>query len=107
MNINIRGKNIEIGMALQEHIQLQASQVLSKYYENIPQVQVNIGRDAHLFTSHIQVHVGKDFFADANGKGNTAYEAFNMALEHAAKQVRRHKRINHDKHHRKEAQKRK
>lgn len=106
MNIQIRGKHTDIGEALTAHIQSQISSVIGKYYDNIPDINVTIGKDANLFTCHIQVHVGKNFFAEADGKNDDAYKAFAESLEHAAKQVRRHKRIEHDTHHRKEAQNR-
>ncbi len=106
MNIQIRGKHIDIGESLTNHIQTQMESQIGKYYENIPDANVTMGKDANLFTCHIQVHVGKNFFAEANGQGDDAYKAFADALEHAAKQVRRHKRIDHDTHHRKDAQSR-
>ncbi len=106
MNIQIRGKHIDIGPSLSEHIETQMASHIGKYYENIPDINVTMGKDAHLFTCHIQVHIGKNFFAEADGSGDDAYKAFGEALDHAAKQVRRHKRIDHDTHHRKEAQNR-
>jgi hypothetical protein len=53
---------------------------------------VTFSRHAHEFRSDISVHVGRNIMAQSHGTAGDPYIAFEVACEHVAKRLRRHKR---------------
>ena len=92
MKVRVSGKQIEIGEALPGLVQARIESAIGKHFGG--------GADAHAVFSHEGVgfrcdcaaHLDSGVVLKAEGRGNDAYRAFDAALEHLEKQIRRYKR---------------
>lgn len=101
MQISVSGKGVDIGSALQSHIEKQIEEHVTKYIDRVTSVNVVISREAHLFrvdiTGNIGTHSG--LVVRSRGALEDVYAAFDEALDKIVKQLRRYKRkiTNHHK----------
>lgn len=101
MQITVSGKGVDVGAALQSHIETQLEEHVKKYIDRVTSVSVVISREAHLFrvdiTGNLGTHSG--LVVRSRGSSEDVYAAFDEALEKASKQLRRYKRkiTNHHK----------
>jgi ribosomal subunit interface protein len=98
MQITVRGKQLDVGDALRNHAEESLRSVLAKYFSNPIEANVLMTRDAHLFRSQIHVHVGRGIDLHCQANGDAPYRAFDSAVEHLARRLRRHKRRLRDHH---------
>lgn len=98
MDVQITGKGIDLGEALQVHVTDQMNTGVHKYFDRGAEASVNFGKDGHQFTTEATVHLASGVFLAANGKGGDAYAAFDEAMEKLEKRVRRYKRRLKDHH---------
>lgn len=92
MQLSVNGKQVDIGDALREHIEGSLPSAVGKYFEQSTDSQVTVSKENHTFRVDIQVHVGKRVLVQGQGKSGDAYGAYDEALEHVAKRLRRYKR---------------
>jgi ribosomal subunit interface protein len=103
MRIRVSGKDIDIGEALQSHVNSELTESTSKYAGRPTDATVTFSRDGFGYSCEIFVHLSTGLTAQANGSAAEIYAAFEAARERMAKQLRRHKRRLKD-HHRERAQ---
>lgn len=101
MQITVKGKQLEVGDALRGHVESALTAAVSKYFSNPLESQIVFTREAHLFRADVSVHVGRGILVQGQALAPDAYAAGDAAIEHVAKQLRRHKRRLRD-HHTKE-----
>ncbi|MFK7866184.1 MAG: ribosome-associated translation inhibitor RaiA [Alphaproteobacteria bacterium] len=92
MELTIRGKQVEIGNALREHVEGTLPASIGKYFDNTTDAAVTFSKQGSAFLADIQVHVSKRVIVQGSGKGKDAYFALDEAAEHALKRLRRYKR---------------
>jgi len=102
MELSVKGKQIDVGDALREHVATQLKEVVGKYFGGSLNAQVTFSREAHLFRADITVHAGRGMMIQSNASASEAYPAFDMALDRIAARLRRYKTKLKD--HRAEAQ---
>jgi ribosomal subunit interface protein len=91
--ITVSGHQVDVGDGLTEHATNQLQSVAAKYFGGAETIAVTFSRTGKGgFGCAIRVHTGKNLFFDGEADHADAYAAFNMALEHVAKQLRRRKR---------------
>lgn len=98
MDISIKGKRLDVGDALRSHVEDHLAAAVSKYFSKAHDANVTISREAHLFRADISVHPLRGVLVQGRSNADDAYAAFDTALEHIAKQLRRYKRRLNDKH---------
>jgi ribosomal subunit interface protein len=98
MRIRVSGKDIDIGEALQTHVNGELGESLGKYAGRPTDATVTFSRDGSGFHCEIFVHLSTGLTAQANGAAPDIYPAFEAARERMAKQLRRHKRRLKDHH---------
>jgi len=98
MHITVKGKQIEVGEALRGHVEDALTAAVGKYFSNPLESQIVFTREAHLFRADISVHVGRGILIQGQAAAPDAYVAGDQAVEHVAKQLRRHKRRLRDHH---------
>ncbi|MEE4212145.1 MAG: ribosome-associated translation inhibitor RaiA [Parvularcula sp.] len=98
MDVQITGKGIDLGEALQTHVREGISAGVRKYFDRGAEANVNFGKDGSDLRAEATVHLASGVFLTANGKGSDAYSAFDQALEKLEKRVRRYKRRLKDHH---------
>lgn len=92
MEIQIVGKQIDLGDAIREHISDNLLDAVEKYSENPVDGQVTLTRDGHEYVSDIIVHLSTGLRAKSTGKAGEIYASVDDALTHLQKQLRRYKR---------------
>ena len=101
MQLNVKGKHLDIGDALRVHVEESLQGVFGKYFGNPIEATVVLSREAHLYRAHIGVHIGRGINMQSQADAETPYIAFDSAADHLSKRLRRHKRRLRD-HHRAE-----
>ena len=98
MRYQISGKQIDIGAALQTHVQTELEEILSKYAGRPTEAQVTFSKSGHEYVCESVVHLSTGLTAQASGKGTEIYAAFDASAEKMDKQLRRYKRRLKDHH---------
>ena len=92
MRYQITGKQIDIGEALQTHVQDELNGVVGKYAERPTDANVVFSKSAHEFVCEATVHLSTGLTAQAKASANDIYAAFDLCAEKMEKQLRRYKR---------------
>jgi ribosomal subunit interface protein len=103
MNLTVKGKNIDVGEALRTHVAQSLDHAIAKYFGNPIEATVIFSKQSHLFSADIAVHVGRGILVHAEESADQAYAAFDQAVDHLTKRMRRYKRRLRD-HHRAETE---
>jgi len=98
MQYQISGKQIDIGSALQTHVQQELDVIVQKYAERPTNAQVVFSKSAHEYNCEATVHLSTGLTAAAKAKGTEIYAAFDSCSAKMEKQLRRYKRRLKDHH---------
>ena len=98
MQLSINGKQLDVGVALKTHIEDRLPEMIGKYFENPTDAHVTISREAGDMKADVSVHIGKGIMLRGNAVAGDAYAAFDEAMEHVGKRLRRYKRRLRDHH---------
>ena len=91
MQIQVNGKQVEVGDALRERIETQLSQGISKYFERGGDAEVTISKQGHLFKADCWIRLASGQTLVSHAFGGDAHSAFDGTLDHMEKRVRRYK----------------
>lgn len=91
MQVQIAGKKIEVGAALQERISFGLESRVSKYFNKTGEAFVTVSKPGWAFYVDCSIHLPSGVTLQAHGEGDDGYQAFEMALEKIEKRVRRYK----------------
>ncbi|MEO0391482.1 MAG: ribosome-associated translation inhibitor RaiA [Pseudomonadota bacterium] len=103
MRYQISGKQIDIGAALQTHVQDELGAAVSKYAERPTDATVVFSKSGHEHVCEATVHLSTGLTAQAKASAPDIYAAFDACCEKMEKQLRRYKRRLKD-HHNQRAQ---
>lgn len=98
MRYQISGKQIDIGTALQTHVETELGDVVSKYAQRPTDAHVVFSRSAHEYVCEATVHLSTGLTAQAKAHATEIYAAFDSCCEKMDKQLRRYKRRLKDHH---------
>lgn len=99
MNIQVSGKQMDVGQALSTHVEERLAEAVSKYFDRAVSANVTFSKDArNFFKCEAQVNLATGLHAQAHGEDPDVYAAFERAAERIEKQVRRYKRRLKDHH---------
>ncbi|WP_439153855.1 ribosome hibernation-promoting factor, HPF/YfiA family [Yoonia sp.] len=98
MRYQISGKQIDIGEALQTHVQTELTEILSKYAGRPTEAYIVFSKSGHEFVCESVVHLSTGLTAQATGRAAEIYAAFDSSAEKMDKQLRRYKRRLKDHH---------
>src|SRR5215472_9197610 len=99
MQLSVKGKQIDVGDALRQHVESVLAGIVEKYFGRAIEAHVVFSREAHLLRADMSVHVHRDMVVQGHALAGDAYSAFDNAAERIAKRIRRHKRRLVDDHH--------
>ncbi len=91
MQLSVKGKQIDVGDSLRQHVQTQLTDIVGKYFGGSLDASVTFSREAHLYRADITVHAGRNILLQSNASANEPYPAFDMAADRIAKRLNRHK----------------
>ncbi len=98
MRYQITGKQIDIGEALQTHVQTELGAILEKYSGRPTDASVIFSKSGHEHVCETIVHLSTGLTAQAKAHAVEIYAAFEGCLEKMDKQLRRYKRRLKDHH---------
>ena len=96
MPLRVSGKNINIGMALQQGIIDRVEQATTKYFRGAFSGHATVGRDGFGFRTECVLHLDSGAMLEAEGMAADAYESAEQAAIHIEKRLRRYKRRRKD-----------
>ena len=103
MRYQISGHQIDIGSALQTHVEDELGTVVSKYAQRATDALVVFSKSAHEYVCEATVHLSTGLTAQAKAHATEIYAAFDSCSDKMEKQLRRYKRRLKD-HHRDRAE---
>ncbi|MEL6362885.1 MAG: ribosome-associated translation inhibitor RaiA [Pseudomonadota bacterium] len=92
MEIQISGKNMDLGDALQAHVNDRLAEGVKKYFERGAEAAVTFSKERNRIACEMTTHLDSGVFLSARDEAGDAYGAFDGALEKMEKRVRRYKR---------------
>ena len=98
MRYQISGKQIEIGQALQTHVQDNLGAIAQKYAERPTDANVIFSKTGPEFACEATVHLSTGLTASAKAHAHEIYAAFEATADKLEKQLRRYKRRLKDHH---------
>ena len=98
MRYQISGKQIDIGTALQTHVETELNEVVKKYAERPTDANVVFSRSAHEYVCEATVHLSTGLLTSAKARAPEIYAAFDACSEKMETQLRRYKRRLKDHH---------
>ena len=103
MRYQISGKQIDIGAALQTHVQNELGGVIEKYAERPTDANIVFSKSGHEHVCEATIHLSTGLTAQAKAHEPEIYAAFDSCAAKMEKQLRRYKRRLKD-HHRDRAE---
>jgi ribosomal subunit interface protein len=92
MELTVKGKHLDVGDALREHVKQQLTHTAQKYFRNPIEATVIFSKEKnHLFKADISIHVGGGIVLQANHEADDPYPAFDVAAKLVAKRLSRYK----------------
>ncbi|GFE64580.1 ribosome hibernation-promoting factor, HPF/YfiA family [Litoreibacter roseus] len=98
MRYQISGKQLDIGEALQTHVENELGEIVGKYAERPTDATIVFSKDAHEYVCEATVHLSTGLSTQAKAKNTEVYAAFDGCAEKMEKQLRRYKRRLKDHH---------
>ena len=98
MRYQISGKQIDIGAALQTHVETELGATLAKYAGRPTEAYVVFSKSGHEHVAESVVHLSTGLTVQATGRDSEIYAAFDACCEKMDKQLRRYKRRLKDHH---------
>jgi len=99
MDISVKGKNIDVGDALREHVDEHLGSAVAKYFARAIDATAVFTREGRTLRADISVHPGpRGLIVQGRAEADEAYSAFDGALGRISKQLRRYKRRLSDHH---------
>lgn len=98
MQIQVKGKQIDVGSALTEHVEEHLSSAVAKYFDRPVEAVVTFSKDGPMLRCDSYVHLPTGMSAQSTGRAPDVYAAFEQSAERIEKQLRRYKRRLRDHH---------
>ena len=92
MQVQISGKQVELGEALRSRIIDELSNGIGKYFERGGDAEVTVSREGHLFRVDCWVRLASGQTLVSHAYGADAHGAFDGTLDRIEKRIRRYKR---------------
>lgn len=91
MKISIYGKKIEIPDWFRQKVEETIEKTTQKYFDNINDVSVTFNKLPSSYTCQIHTHASRDLSIRSEGSAAELQAAFDNAMEHITKRLRRYK----------------
>ncbi len=102
MQLTVKGKHLDVGDSLREHVRMNLSHTAEKYCRNPIDATVIFTKEkGHLYRADISVHLGGGIVLQAQHEADDPYPAFDIAAHRVASRLAKYKDKVRD-HHRKD-----
>lgn len=92
MQVQVTGKQLDVGDALRARITQDLTSSIGKYFERGGNAEVVVSQDGHDFRVDCRVVLASGQFLESHGFAGDAHGAFDVALEKIETRIRRYKR---------------
>ena len=92
MNVQINGKQLDIGSSLSSHAKNKLEELIFKYSKSATDSTVTFSKNRYEYLCDISIHLSTGMTVQSKGKANDIYDSFENSLEKISKQLRRYKR---------------
>ncbi len=92
MKVRVSGKQLEIGEALPEMVRTRLEVVVEKHFKGGAEASVVFSHEGSGFRADCTTHLDAGAVLNAEGVDGDIHRAFEAALTHLEKQIRRYKR---------------
>lgn len=92
MQVQITGKNFDIGDSLRTHIAERVEQVATRYFGERISGHVSLAKEGNDFRTECFMHIASGIDIHSHGQASDAYSSFDEAAEKLDKRLRRYKR---------------
>ncbi len=99
MDVQVNGKQIDVGEALRGHVVDRIEERVSKYFDRAVDAHVTFSPEAHMIRVDCSVHAGHGIDMHSHASAEDPYVSFDQALDRIEKRLRRYKRRLVDHHH--------
>ena len=96
MSLRVSGRNISIGVALQQRISDRVEEATAKYFRGGYSGHATIGKDGFGFRTECVLHLDSGASLEAEGMAADAYDSAEQAAIRIEKRLRRYKRRRKD-----------
>jgi ribosomal subunit interface protein len=96
MPLRVSGRNISIGVSLQQRITDRVEEATSKYFRGGYSGHATIGREGFGFRTECVLHLDSGASLEAEGTAVDPYDSADKAAGHIEKRLRRYKRRRKD-----------
>lgn len=103
MELNVHGKQIDVGDALRTHVEEKLEDLNQKYFSHATFATVTFSKEGHghpLTRANITIQLGKNIMVVADATDGDPYASFEAAASKVGKQMRRYKKKLRDHHER-------
>ncbi len=91
--VTVQSSNVDLGDVLPEYARERILQVAGKYFGRLTRAAAHYKREGGSYHCTVQMQMGRAKPVTGEAQDEDCYMAFTMALNKAAKQLRRKKRI--------------
>lgn len=91
MQLQIIGKQIDVGEALRHYVHDRVLEIREKYFVSAIDSIITFSREAHLFRADIQIHAGRNIVLNSSAEADEIYVAFDQAAERIARRLSRYR----------------
>ena len=98
MQLQVTGKNLDVGDALRSHIEQRVEGDVAKYFTGALDGHVTVMKENSEFRCECSLHLSTGLTLQSEGRGDEAYGAFDKAADRLEKRLRRYKRRLKDHH---------
>jgi ribosomal subunit interface protein len=92
MKVRVSGKNVDIGEALPESARTRVAVVVERHFKGGAEAAIVFAHEGSGFRADCTVHLDAGVVLKSQGTDGDAHRAFDAALDHLEKQIRRYKR---------------
>jgi len=92
MQVQITGKNVDVGDALKFHIETRLDQDVAKYFDDDANGHVTVAKEGSEFRSDCSLVLRSGISLQSHGQSGDAYASFDIAAEKLEKRLRRYTR---------------
>lgn len=92
MQVQVSGKQVDVGEALRERVSDELTSTIGKYFDRGGEAEVVVTKEGFAFRVDCSVHLSSGQFLQSHGTGGDAHAAFGTALNNIETRVRRYKR---------------
>src|SRR3954470_639254 len=92
MQLTVKGKHLDVGDALREHVREQLGHTAKKYFRDPIEATVIFSKEKpHLYKADISIHVGGGIVLQTHHEAADPYPAFDVANKTVGKRLSRYK----------------